>query len=740
MQPKTALKTIKKPARSGATKSEQGKPLSLTTWIFIGLTGGILTGLFIGEYADNLKFIGDIYIGLMQMTVLPYIVFSLIGNIGRLSIREVRMLAKYGLLTFVGLWLLACLTVLIFSGAFPEQSIGKFFSTSMVDPPPRLNLVNLFIPSNPFRSLADNAVPAVVIFCLLFAVSIIGFEEKKSLLDHVSLIARALHRVNGYVVKLTPMGVFGIAANAAGTMTLTEFERLQGYYLGFGASVLVLSFVLLPLIVVSCTPFGYRQILLASRNALLTAFVTGSVFPVIPLLIDGVNDLFSAHFRNDPRHAEFPEFILPLAYPFPDSGNVVDLIFISFAAWFVGDPLSLGQSLYMLGTSFFLLFGKVYLTIPFLLNSLQVPQDMFQLFLAAGVLAARVGDVLSSMHFLVFTILTTAAMSGLLNISWRKIAWAVGIGLGTMLLVAVSMHFLLKNVGVANGQDAILAHMDLLEGPVHSEIERTGTPNPVKLSPGQNRLQRIKQRGKIRVGFRPDNLPYSYFNADGKLVGFDIDFMSRLALDLGIGIEFVPYQSSTLLEQIKQDHFDIAASGITDTLERSSNTLMTESYLVVNMGLVVKDHNRDEFESMEKIARIPHPRIGVIRGSYFDQRAREYFSTAEIVPLDSPREFFEEEWRQLDALAMHAESGAAWTLVYPSHSVVNPLNRRESAPVSIAVAGYDLVLDDMLNTWIMLKKMDGTTDKLFEHWMMGKTPGVRPPRWSILRDVLHWLD
>ncbi len=220
MQRKTVETGINKRVRPVAKPRKPSQPLSLTTWIFIGLTGGILTGLFIGEYADNLKFIGDIYIGLMQMTVLPYIVFSLIGNIGRLSIREVRTLAKSGLLIFIGLWLLACLTVLIFSGAFPDQSVGKFFSTAMVDPPPKLNLVNLFIPSNPFRSLADNAVPAVVIFCLLFAVSIIGFEEKNSLLDHVSLIARALHRVNGYVVKLTPMGVFGIAANAAGTMGL----------------------------------------------------------------------------------------------------------------------------------------------------------------------------------------------------------------------------------------------------------------------------------------------------------------------------------------------------------------------------------------------------------------------------------------------------------------------------------------------------------------------------------------
>ncbi len=719
---------------------QPARRFSLTVWIFLALFAGLSVGLFLGEYAENLKFLGDVYIGLMQMTVLPYIVFSLIGNIGRLSMREVRLLARSGLLTFFVLWAVAALTVLLISQAFPDLQAGKFFSSSMVDPPPKVDLVSLFIPSNPFRSLADNAVPAVVIFCILFGISIIGFEEKKNLLDHIGLIAKTLHRVNGVVVKSTPIGVFGIAANAAGTMTLSEFERLQGYYLAFGTSVLVLTFVALPLMVTSCTRFTYRQVIGVAKAALLTAFVTGSVFPVIPLLIDGVNDLFQAHFRRDAKHRDFPEFILPLAYPFPNAGSVVDLIFIPFAAWFLGDALDLGDELYMFGTGFFLLFGKVYLTIPFLLNSLQIPQDMFQLFLAAGVLAARVGDVLSSMHFLVFTILTTAAMTGLLQIRWRRVAWSAGITGAILLLSMTGINVLLKNVSSTDNlsKDAVLSRMTLIEGEVYTEVLAQPSPNPVPLAAGQNRLQRIKQRRIIRVGYLPDDLPYSYANATGRLVGFDIDLMVKLAKDLQVGIEFVPYQSNTLYEQLNQDHFDIAISGLTDSLQRSSNMLMTEPYLVVNLGLVVKDHRRNAFESEDKIRKLSRFRVGVSKGSYFEQRVQEHFPEAQIVPLESLREFFEDGWRELDVLATHAESGAAWTLIYPAYTVINPLNRRDSAPVSIAVGGFDIVLEDTLNTWITLQKMDGTIETLFEHWMLGKDARAQGKRWSILRDVLHW--
>ncbi len=717
------------------------KPINLTAWIFLAMAFGIASGLFIGEYAVNLKFIGDVYVGLMQMTVLPYVVFSLIGNIGRLSVREVGLLATSGLKIFLGLWATAAITVLLLSQAFPDLTTGQYFSSTMVDPPPKLNWLNLFVPSNPFRSLADNSVPAVVVFCILFGVAIIGFEEKRSLLDHIGLITRTLHRVNGYVVKLTPIGVFGICAHAAGTMSFSEFERLQAYYLTFGASVILLTFVILPLLVTVYTPFTYRQVISAAKDALLTAFVTGSVFPVIPLLIEGVNRLYADHFRKDARHSDFPEFILPLAYPFPDSGNVIDLIFIPFAAWFLGDMMGIGDELFMVGAGFFLLFGKVFLTIPFLLNSFHIPQDMFQLFLAAGVLAARVGDILSSMHYLVFTVLTTAAMTGLLKVRLSRLFWAVGLALAIILPVILGIRYALTHIGNdEHGTETTLDRRDLLEKPVFTSLVAQAAPNPVPLKPGQNRLERIKQRGLIRVGYRPDNLPYTYFNQEGKLVGLDIDLVTRLARDLNAGIEFVGFRSETLAQQLADDHFDMALSGLTDSLERSSVMLMSEPYLVVNMALLVKDHQRSEFEDEEKINRRKRLRIGVVKGSYFEKRTLDHFPDAQIDRLDSPRQFFEEGWRELDALAMHAESGAAWTLVYPAYTVVNPLQRRDSAPVSLAIAGFDIVLDDTLNTWITLMKMDGTLDKLFDHWMLGKNTKPKEPRWSILRDILHWVQ
>ena len=44
-----------------------------------------------------------------------------------------------------------------------------------------------------------------------------------------------------------------------------------------------------------------------------------------------------------------------------------------------------------------------------------------------------------------------------------------------------------------------------------------------------------------------------------------------------------------------------------------------------------------------------------------------------------------------------------------------------------------------VDVWIELKKRDGTIDALYRHWVLGQDAVSRTPRWSVARDVLHWL-
>ena len=85
-------------------------------------------------------------------------------------------------------------------------------------------------------------------------------------------------------------------------------------------------------------------------------------------------------------------------------------------------------------------------------------------------------------------------------------------------------------------------------------------------------------------------------------------------------------------------------------------------------------------------------------------------------------------------------AGAAWSLLYPSFTVAIPNPDRLNAPVALAVARGDTELRAFLDTWLLLKREDGTLDQLREHWILGRNDGRRGPRWSVIRDVLHWVE
>jgi hypothetical protein len=59
-------------------------------------------------------------------------------------------------------------------------------------------------------------------------------------------------------------------------------------------------------------------------------------------------------------------------------------------------------------------------------------------------------------------------------------------------------------------------------------------------------------------------------------------------------------------------------------------------------------------------------------------------------------------------------------------------------PLAYAMATGDTRLASYIDTWIELKRKDGTTDRLFSHWILGRSAEVHRRRWSVIRDVLHW--
>ena len=128
--------------------------MSLATKVLIGFVLGVASGVFFGELIAPVGIVGDAFIRLLQMTVLPYVVVSLILGLGRLSAGGAgRLIRRAGALLLV-LWVVALAFVLIMPLTYPDWESGSSFSAALVEPAPELDLVRLFIPANPFDSLA----------------------------------------------------------------------------------------------------------------------------------------------------------------------------------------------------------------------------------------------------------------------------------------------------------------------------------------------------------------------------------------------------------------------------------------------------------------------------------------------------------------------------------------------------------------------------------------------------------
>ena len=722
-------------------RNKKRKPKSLSSKILIGLISGIFLGLFFGEYLSSLSLIGDAFIGLLQMTVLPYIMLSLMVNIGRLSVDKGMKMIKNGAIVLAVLLASGIIVVLLLPLVFPEWVSASFYAASYIDSPKQIDFLSLFIPSNPFAALSENTVPSVVIFSILVGMGLINVKGKEKLLDGFDSLAKALNNVNKMIVKLTPYGVFAIAASTAGTMTMGEIGKLQAYVIVYSAASILLALVFLPLVISALTPFKYKDIFRVTKDTLITIFATGKIIIVLPQLIENIQQLYIDYDLDDEDRLQSVEVLFPLAYPFPNLGTLVVFIFVPFAGWFVGNEIGFSEYPTFIGSLLMSSFVAPVSGIPFMLEIMNIPSDIFNLFVVSSVYIDRVRVVLGTMHLIAFVLITGAMTYGLFKVKIRKLTVAILSTLfgAALLFVPISIYLEYAFEG-AYTKDRLIVDMDLLSYEVKSTLLEHPKPIYPRLRKGFNRLERIKKRKRIRVGFYETSMPFAYFNIKGDIVGFDIDLANKLALDLGVSIEYIDISDQKLStdQLLKKDYIDIIMSGTALTSSYAEEHFITNSYLDINLALVTKTKK----ETLSNYTETYNSLINVFVLSENDYKNgfKRYFPQSTVVKQDSVYEFFNGKYPELDAMLTSAEAGASWTLLYPEYQVVNPFPEVVTLPLGYTIGSSDQEFETYMNHWIELKKKDKTIDQLYDYWILGKDVFHTKPRWSIGHDVLHWIN
>jgi len=725
----------------------QRRKLGIATQVLIGLGLGVGAGIFFGEEVAFLKIGGDAFIALLQITVIPYVMVALITSVGRLTLRDVKALSVKAGRVLLLLWALGLVVVLLAPLAFPSWPSASFFSASSIEEPKPVDFLQLYIPANLFSSLANGVVPAIVVFSVLFGLALTKVAHKEQILNLLSTAGDALMEINGFVGKLAPYGVFAITASAAGTTDIGDLGRLQVYVVVYVVLALILSLWVVPGLIAVLTPVRAGAVLRTFRGPLVAAFATGNLLIVLPILAADSKKLLGETNRSGgPTEQEESsvDILIPAAFPFPTLGTILGLMFVLFGGWYVGTAVPVTQYPTLVVAGLATLFGGTVLALPFLLDLLRLPADLFQVFVTVDVIGSRFGTLLAAMHLVAIALIGTYALRGEARIRpMPLLRWAVVSVALTAAGLAGTRAFYTWVYVVPYTKDQLLASMHLIAPPQPSTVYREPPAEVLGEAKGPLPLAAIKQRGVLRVCYAYNDYPSAYFNDAGELVGFDIEMAHRFAGQLGLALQFLPVGSyRDAAKRVNSSYCDVWMSLIAIEPKQIDSFGITSPVLNEPVGMIVKDHLRDRFRKWAEIRKVNGLKVAVIENRAGLDLLRQILPNATPVPYKDKRELehiLATGAPDVDAVAMFAEEAAAWTIRYPHFSFVPP------APPILIPSGYavargntDLLL--YLDAWLLNAKLNGTIDELYRYWMLGQIEATEPPRWSVIRNVLGWID
>lgn len=712
--------------------------LSSGTQMLLALIFGVLSGLFWGEEVAWMEDLGRIFILLMQVTIYPYILVSLISGIGKLDPTHFKRIFSRAAGVMLCLWLLGLVMVYMVSTTFPAISSGSFFSSSLIQPPPSIDYYALYIPSNPFASLADGAVPAIVLFSMAFGFALVRNPNKQVLLDPLNQISAVLSKMTKAFVKLLPIGVFSISASAAGTLTTEQFNSLQVYLISALSLNLLLCFVVLPMVLAALTPVKYKEVIILVRTSLITAFSTGNVFITLPVLIEGIKEYLAKHNMRDEESTHMTEVLVPLAYTFPTLGKLTTLIFVLFAAWLTDHAVGVEDLPSLTLTALLTYFSNVHVAIPFLLETLMVPADTYQLYLALSVFTGKFVSATSVVYIVVFCMLCICVVKGFFapGVLFKRINAGIflflGIALGLFGLSKVN-----QQLELSQDSNSLIANMEVATT-VPADVLNYVPPKYEGGSFSLTTVETIRKRGVLRIGYIAENVPFSYFNKQGGLVGFDIDLAYQLAEDIGVEIEFIPFQSEQLTQYLSHGYFDIAMSGLEVNIKDIEVINFSAPVLNLSTALVAKDYELKSMASLEQIKAMESLRLATVETHPWLDKVVAAYPNIQVTQLDDYQAFFEHNQDEYDALVVSAEAGYAWSMFYPDYGVVVPEDTLHQYPTAFALAKNNQRLLEYVNQWLSIQQANGRVQTSYDYWILGKGAQKTKPRWSIKKDLLGW--
>ncbi|MFT4051456.1 MAG: dicarboxylate/amino acid:cation symporter [Microbacterium sp.] len=189
---------------------------------------GIVFGLIVGEWAANLKFIGDMFIRLIQMAIVPLVMSSVIvatgsmtgSGMGKMAFRTFKWMIGFSIIAAILAW---GISVLIQPGAGIDfsGSVDESLQESVAETTGWQETLLNFVSTNIFDAMSTATMVPIIIFSLLFGVALnayIAGSGNRLVLDFFDQIQQVVLTMIRFVMLIAPIGVFCLLANLAGTV------------------------------------------------------------------------------------------------------------------------------------------------------------------------------------------------------------------------------------------------------------------------------------------------------------------------------------------------------------------------------------------------------------------------------------------------------------------------------------------------------------------------------------------
>jgi Na+/H+-dicarboxylate symporter len=320
---------------------------SLNVQVFLGIVLGVAFGILAPSFALEQKLIGDMFVALLKMLVVPLVFASIytaltgLGSAQKLKNIGGKTVALYLLTTALSVFL-AIIVMNIFPIGEPVSSAGLTYAkASEIKPFSFHDMIMSFIPSNVFNSLASGYMMQVIVFAVFLALA--SFKMKKRhqevLFDLFSAINEAMFHIAKWVINLTPIGVFSLISYIIAKQGIDVILGLWEYVLVVLGVILLHGLVTLPMVLAlfaKINPYAYMN---AVKESTIMAFSTASSAATLPVSLRVVQEKGGVS-------SESAGFVLPLGATVSMDGTAAYLtIAVLYIANLAGVAMSIGDQL-----------------------------------------------------------------------------------------------------------------------------------------------------------------------------------------------------------------------------------------------------------------------------------------------------------------------------------------------------------------------------------------------------------